>query len=215
MRAPILALAAAILFGAQTMDPALAIDEYRVIGVAANDSLNIREGVPFAASISEAPVIGTIPPDAAGVVETGVSVTIDSSLWREVRYGGVTGWVNARYLERVGHLFGDRLPENLDCAGTEPFWSLIIRGDRASYRYETDTDYSVATRAMPANRIDRLWAVSLVREGLRAERTALVREEACSDGMSELEYSYSVVIVGSEPDVYQRGPFMGCCSLAR
>jgi uncharacterized protein YraI len=43
-------------------------------------------------------VVGTIPPDASGVISVGGRRQIGSSVWREVSYGGVRGWVNARFL---------------------------------------------------------------------------------------------------------------------
>ena len=210
-----LALVTVVLFAAQTTAPAHALDEYRVIGVAANDSLNMRDDVAFAGSISETPIIGTIPADGTGILATGVTVKVGSGLWREVHYAGFSGWVNARFLERVGRRFDDILPEDMDCQGTEPFWSLRIRGGQAVYMHETKIGYSVAARTQPANRNTVLWAITLVRQGSRAERIALVREEICDTGMSAHEFPYSALILGAEPDIYELGPYMGCCSMPR
>ena len=64
-----------------------------VHGVAPPDLLNMRAGPS-----SKDEVVGTIPPDASGVVSLGASRQIGPSVWREVSYGGVRGWVNARFL---------------------------------------------------------------------------------------------------------------------
>ena len=154
---------------------------------------------------------------SSGVLGTGVTLQIGDSTWREVHYGGVTGWVNGRYLERVGRRFDGILPEDMDCEGTEPFWTLRIRGRQALYEDGVPLSYSIASRAQPVNRNTVLWAVTLVRQGLDAERILIVRQEPgrCDTGMSAHEFPYSALILGSDPDVYRVGPFMGCCSMPR
>ncbi|MGI9413691.1 MAG: hypothetical protein ACR2PM_08475, partial [Hyphomicrobiales bacterium] len=97
------------------------------------------------------------------------------------------------------------------------FWSLTIRGRKALYEHEGPVSYTVASREQPANRGTPLWAVTLVRQGLRAERILIVRQEdgTCDTGMSAHEFPYSALILGAEPDIYRSGPFMGCCSMPR
>lgn len=213
-----LVLVTTTFFAVNAAAPASALDEYRVIGVAANDSLNMRENVEGAAegaeSVYNVPITGTIPWNGTGILATGVTVTVGSSLWREVHFGGLSGWVNARFLQQVRRRFDD-MPEDMDCGGTEPFWSLKIRGDQAVYEHETSISYSVAAREPPANRGIKLWAITLIRQGPRAERIVLVREEACDDGMSLHDFSYSAMILGTKPEIYNLGPYMGCCSMPR
>jgi uncharacterized protein YraI len=64
-----------------------------VHGVAPPDVLNMRAG-PSSKDV----VVGTIPPDASGVIAVGARRQMGPSVWREVSYGGVRGWVNARFL---------------------------------------------------------------------------------------------------------------------
>jgi hypothetical protein len=64
-----------------------------VHGVAPSDVLNMRAGPSPTDD-----VVGTIPPDASGVISVGGHRQVGSSVWREVSYGGVRGWVNARFL---------------------------------------------------------------------------------------------------------------------
>jgi uncharacterized protein YraI len=61
---------------------------YRVVHVDGDDVLNIRTG-PYGG----ARIVGAIPPGGRGVELIG-----DCRTWCPVRYNGVTGWVNGRYL---------------------------------------------------------------------------------------------------------------------
>lgn len=71
---------------------------YRVVGVAANDVLNIRSG----AGVSHG-IVGIFPPDARNVRITGRIRTLGSgAVWVEVRAAGLpdsVGWVNGRFLD--------------------------------------------------------------------------------------------------------------------
>ena len=73
---------------------------YAVVNVAENDALNIRAG----AGVSQ-PIIGFLSPDAADIMRTGPSTSVDGAAWVEVRRNdGLTGWVNSFYLtEYVTH----------------------------------------------------------------------------------------------------------------
>lgn len=66
---------------------------FAVRGVAPDDVLNIRSGPS-----PRYDVIGTIPPDATGVMSAGARRQVGQSIWREVTYAGVRGWVNDRFL---------------------------------------------------------------------------------------------------------------------
>ncbi len=66
---------------------------YRVVGVASDDVLNVREnpGVGH-------PVVGTLPPDGAVQLD-GYSAQVGDAEWRSVLLeDGTRGWVNASYL---------------------------------------------------------------------------------------------------------------------
>jgi len=64
-----------------------------VQGVDASDVLNVRSGPS-----PKHDVVGTIPADARGVAAVGPRRQIGPSVWREVSYDGVRGWVNDRFL---------------------------------------------------------------------------------------------------------------------
>jgi hypothetical protein len=64
---------------------------YAVTGVPANDVLNMRDAP------NGNQIVGRIPPGARGVVALGPR-TKNQGTWAQVRYGGITGWVNVRFL---------------------------------------------------------------------------------------------------------------------
>jgi uncharacterized protein YraI len=66
---------------------------FRVEGVAEDDVLNIRSKPD-----AKAPVLGSIPPETAHVEGLGAPRTVARSTWQRVRYDGVVGWANARFL---------------------------------------------------------------------------------------------------------------------
>ena len=73
---------------------------YRVVGLAANDVLNIRSGAGVSHSI-----VGMFPPQARNLQITGRTRTLNGgAVWVEVRSGmlpGGVGWVNGRFLDRM------------------------------------------------------------------------------------------------------------------
>jgi uncharacterized protein YraI len=76
-----LALAAASLYTTASQARPIATDTY----------LNVRDGAS-----ADSDIVGVLPPGAA--------VSIDECLgvWCHMRWRGVSGWVNARYLSREG-----------------------------------------------------------------------------------------------------------------
>jgi SH3-like domain-containing protein len=69
--------------------PASPVPGYRVIGVDANDVLNIRSG-PDANSA----IVGTIPPNGTNVRMIGSC----AGPWCQIEYRGTQGWANRRFL---------------------------------------------------------------------------------------------------------------------
>ncbi len=74
------------------------MQSYRVVGVAANDVLNIRSGAGTSHGI-----IGMFPPDARNVRITGrINRLRSGAVWVQVRspaLPGNVGWVNGRFLD--------------------------------------------------------------------------------------------------------------------
>ncbi len=72
-------------------------DVLAVMGVAHDDTLNIRElpGVGF-------PVVATADPLEDGLIATGNERLLTGSIWYEVSLDGVTGWANSSFLAYLG-----------------------------------------------------------------------------------------------------------------
>lgn len=66
---------------------------FRVVDVALDDVLNMRAG----ASTTH-PIVARIPPRADGITALGAKARVGRSVWWQIDYGGVIGWVNARFL---------------------------------------------------------------------------------------------------------------------
>ena len=201
--------AAALLSAA----PALAIQEftpepgwrYRVVGVAANDVLNVREQPG-----TEGRIIGRLQPRSRNTIVTGARVEAGGSVWWRVIAGDTTGWVNARYLTPVSTSADTETGYPLACSGTEPFWSLEVRGGRA--RLSTpgaDGVKATVWQAKPFRAAAGNPATGAVRLESRGDvgYLAVMRTyDFCSDGMSDLQYPFDAVLAG--PDGTVRS---GCC----
>lgn len=73
-------------------------DELAVVGVEADDTLNIRSGPG-----TEFDVVAELDPAATGVVATGHNRSLEGSgFWAEVTAQGRTGWANTAYLAHLG-----------------------------------------------------------------------------------------------------------------
>lgn len=71
-------------------------DRFAVHDVDPSDTLNIR-----AQPDAKAEIVGTLPPDATGLLGHGNPRTIARSTWREIECGTLRGWVNDRFLLRT------------------------------------------------------------------------------------------------------------------
>jgi uncharacterized protein YraI len=66
---------------------------YRVIGVASNDVLNVRNGPGASYSI-----IGIIPWNGTGIQKLSCKKVSPRSIWCLVKYKNITGWVNEKFI---------------------------------------------------------------------------------------------------------------------
>ena len=190
-------LATFALIGALAAGPVLATQNaipgrYDVFGVSADDVLNIRSGPSASAGI-----VGTLAPDATGIVALALS---EDGRWVRVQ----EGWVSGNFLAPQPGEWAGRWPEPLACTGTEPFWALEIRDSTLILQRLGDTpERFTATPPRPAEgRRDR-WSVGSGDGSL----SVVLGSGICSDGMSEELYPFRVDIVG--PDAH----LTGCCTL--
>lgn len=203
MRAAILALCAALAgtpaLATQDAFPAL----YSVKDVASNDVLNIR-----AEPDAKAEIIASLPWDARDIEVVELAPRAD---WGRVNVGEGSGWVSLRFMRRHPGQFFGAFPEIARCAGTEPFWGLSRDGK----------GYSFSAPDAPKVRFEATWQGSslgrrdrhaMTLRGGRADGTAVISYQACTDGMSDRRYGLSMdLILEGGPD----GPalYSGCCTL--
>lgn len=175
---------------------------YRVTGVAHDDVLNIRTEPDAGTAI-----IGFLRPDQRGVEITALS---PDGRWGQVNYGERAGWSHMRFLEREMAGSWRDGQSALYCFGNEPFWNMPIFlpthhaefHDMGSGGFELVTD----TGALPSTRFPPVLAIPF--SGTR-EGAAILRGEACNDGMSDMQFGISAFI-------YWRGDteaLSGCCRL--
>ncbi|WP_417524152.1 COG3650 family protein [Marinovum sp.] len=178
---------------------------YRVTGVASDDTLNVR-----AAPDGDSEDIGDLAHDqtAVEVIETD-----ESGDWGRIGWEEGHGWIAMRFLEAEDlPMIGDsRLPEGLLCTGTEPFWSLRYTADTALY-----SDFNNNSATLPLT--DQLSAAGrngfpalLSHGGDGAAVTAVIRAQLCSDGMSDRDYPYAIVL--RVQAAAEQILFEGCCRL--
>jgi uncharacterized membrane protein len=176
---------------------------YRVTGVAANDVLNIR-AEPSARSA----VIGSLAPTQTNIEV--IAVTTDGR-WAMLNSGEGQGWSATRYLSRMSSGSWLDGTQTLSCFGTEPFWQLVafLPGHQAEYHTPENGGVNLVTDAgvLPSTQFPPTLAIpfSGAHQGM-----AVLRPDACNDGMSDLGYGISA-------QVYFRGEIQGlsgCCTLA-
>lgn len=193
-------LAVRIIVGVVALALAAAVNAdvaYSVYGVRPGDTLNMRV-LPN----PNAAVVQTIPHDAEGISLTGRTAPGE---WAEASFRRKKGWVNARFLG-LGSPGRFQLPAYLDCSGTEPFWTISLRPDqaRADMMFAERRFFFRLTRAQQAMNRSDIW---LLRASARpGEMSLIVRNETCSDGMSDNRYPYSAIALISGLDMVA-----GCC----
>ena len=108
-------------------------DELGVVGVKADDSLNVRSGPGAGFEI-----VSQLDPLTTGIEATGHNRTVgDSGVWSEVIANGVTGWASGTYLAQLGRIDDittEIAPSPTDRPSAETMLELgrMIAGSRAS-----------------------------------------------------------------------------------
>ncbi len=176
---------------------------HNVVGVAADDVLNIRP----TPGTSGAP-IGALAPDAVGVEV--IRVTPDGR-WGLVNVPGGTGWVSMYFMARDGQ--HQDFPSPASCSGTEPFWSLTLdRSGTVTFAPMDGTRMVFATQQQ-MTAIGMFDRFGLVARGAQGTLHATIARSTCNDGMSEMEYGLTVDAIIRDADGYHL--WSGCCSLTR
>lgn len=197
-----LVLSAAATSAARGQDlPAL----YTVTGVAADDVLNLR-----AEPRADAEKVGMLAPD-----ETNVEVVelAAGDHWGRVNSGGASGWVSMQFMVNQGGPDWHAMETPLSCHGTEPFWNLSLVPEPPKMRFErmgeppVEFDRGATSPVFALPRTVGVKFAAPAHEGF-----AVIRGEACSDGMSDRLMGLSIQLF-----LFQGGAdeaYSGCCALA-
>lgn len=203
MKSPVAAVCLALLI--QTA-PALSEPGYwRVTGVAADDTLNVRKQ-PSASSAD----IGDLSPDATGIEVINTDASGD---WGRIVWEDGNGWIAMRFLiaDPQPGIGGTALPQGLLCNGTEPFWSVRLSGGGAVYS-GIDGDAVALTLSGALTAEARGPFPVVVSHGAASAASMSIIEPAeCSDGMSDRVYPWRVLFLLSTPDGQRL--LDGCCQL--
>ncbi|WP_295557725.1 hypothetical protein [uncultured Hyphomicrobium sp.] len=186
---------------------AFAFETYKVTGIKAGDTLTIREEPDDGGKPADWKELGRIPADASDVLGTGRSKLVGEQRWFEISFRSTRGWVNAKFLE--GAEFADLKGATFTCAGAEPFWGVTLGPGEGEYS-DPDSQTKLTTdRVQPATA--RLFPLlyRLTDTNGRKVRATVSQQDWCSDGMSEYDYSFQVLL--SNDDDFQQG----CCVLNR
>lgn len=180
---------------------------YDVAGVAGDDVLNVRVSPD-----AESAAMGSLPPNAKAVEVVALS---PDGKWGQVNAGEGAGWVALRFLHRQDRPDWFALDYSLECSGTEPFWTLFIDPTTKSVHINTPDEEGpeldiigswLGTAAQP---VAALQYASEDSSGI-----AVMRGQACSDGMSDQSYGIGLDLFQAAGADLPARTLHGCCHLA-
>ncbi|HRN88782.1 hypothetical protein [Hyphomicrobium sp.] len=200
--------AASFLVMTALCSAATAFESYQVTGVKAGDTLTLRAEPTEGGKPSDWTALGSIPADAQNVLGTGRSVQINGQPWAEVSFGGVLGWVNAKFLAAMSDP-PDLKSETFQCSGTEPFWGVTLGPEKGEYSDPEQSFPLTTERVQPSTA--RLFPLlyRLKDDKGRSYRATVTQRPGCIDGMSDYEYAFEVLLSGDEN--FEQG----CCVVKR
>lgn len=186
---------------------AIELGYYRVIGVAANDVLNIR-----AEPSGRAGIVGSLAPDARPVEVLEITPSSEGA-WGRVLIEDTNGWVSMRFLDSFepAVLVGTLVPDGLRCFGTEPFWGLDLGNGQANFSAtDIDNQSLPLTAGIPA--VGRNHRITFIARSGQIRLTAVLgRNETCSDGMSDRDFGWRVDLVTEGIGGSPVAAYEGCC----
>jgi uncharacterized membrane protein len=170
-----------------------------VAGVSADDVLNLRSEPR-----GDAPLVGALS-STAGAIE----VVRRSEGWAYVKTGSQAGWASARFLVPTRTFESGKPPSPLQCIGTEPFWALVVDGDRATYSSPDVKPVTVSIGKIQQSRNTlTTWRLSM--NGGPIASAIIEARQACSDNMSDRVFPFRVHVEARDATF-----FSGCCDLKR
>lgn len=183
---------------------------YRVVDVAPGSALNLRAGPGTASD-----VVATLAPDTDDLTVTGVRRELAGQVWWQLPVpDGVNvegtdqrlAWAHSRYLTPQAP--ARETGFELQCSGTEPFWSLSLKNNEAIWSQigEAQSTWHASARSTAAGTLGGAYAVRLDDDGAAGFAAVTRRYQFCYDGMSDLQYPYEVLLMTPDDRV-----FSGCC----
>ena len=190
-------------FAAAQVLPAL----YDVAGVAGTDVLKIR-----AAADASSAAMGSLASYAKAVEVVAVS---PDGKWAQINAGEGAGWVALRFLHKPDQSDWFALAFNLECSGTEPFWTLFVDPADKSVHINTPDEEGPEidiTGVWPGTAAQPTATVQFASK--EASGIALLRWQTCSDGMSDQAFGISLDLFQAAGPNRPAQILHGCCRLA-
>lgn len=181
---------------------------FDVVGVAANDVLNLRAGPDASAALR-----GELAPNAKGIEVTELS---SDGRWGLVASGEASAWASMRFLQRVPGPDWDALQTPLSCYGAEPFWGLKIDLPKGSLLFSGVDMADVGLWAdWTSAAAGRRGVVGMAVQGPARSGFLTLVGQACSDGMSDRMAGITVQMFlrGDEGTSTGTVGYSGCCIL--
>jgi len=180
---------------------------YDVVGVAADDVLNIR-----AAPSASASIIGALAQTAKSVEVVALSA---DGKWAQVNTHEASGWAALRFLRAQGGPDWFALRSDLTCFGTEPFWSFYLDPAQNSVHLNTP-DEEGPEQDIVSHWLGSRWQpVAAMQFGSEdSGGVAVLRGQSCSDGMSDRAFGLSLDLFLQPSANGPAASLHGCCSLA-
>ncbi len=188
--------------------PATAFETYKVTGVAAGDRLIVRDEPQDGGKLSDWAQITSLSADATNVLGSGRSKLVNKQRWVEVVVGPATGWVSERFLAAADDPV-DLKGQTFQCGGTEPFWGVTL-GPKVAEMSDPDSRSKLTVeRVQPS--VARMFPLlyRMRNEKGQSVRATVTHQQYCSDGMSDYDYAFQVLL-SDEEELWE-----GCCWLQR
>ena len=183
--------------------PLILPDTFVVTGVAADDTLNVRQQ-PSGSSAD----IGDLYPNQ--LVE--VIAVSDNDQWGQIIWHEGNGWISMRFLapEPYPQMDDSVMPIGISCLGNEPFWSATILrnqmfefSDIGALPQMRPVQHSTSALNMPPY----LFAFTA------GEFTGVLERAQCFDGMSDITYGWQLRLISTQMSgLVLRN---GCCRVAK
>ena len=172
-------------------------DLFDVRAVADDDILNVRQ-----ISSADASIISTLAPKAT---EIEVVTLSGDGRWGMIGLAEGNGWVSMTYMARRPST--DVLP--ITCFGTEPFWTLSIAPQTATFDALGDAPRNLTVTDIAEIPIETF--VTFTQGLTPIDQIVNIRRGSCNDGMSNREFGFQTSISSADP--VGDGALRGCCTL--